>query len=198
MALPEQNLVPTEPRKVLAVVDSQPLQPVPAYDPEETVEGHGLRPYLRLTRILWTLVRFAILLYVNGKGWFKREGESEEARLHKQGAWVRDQFVALGPTFIKIGQSLSTRVDLMPIEYNLELQKLQDEVPSFPNEEAFAIIERELGMPASEVFDRIEGSPIAAASLGQVYRARLYTGETVVIKVQRPHSRTGSTRTSPS
>jgi len=187
MALPEQNLIPREPGAVTEIRDSQLWQPPPSYNPQETVEGHGIKLYLRLLRILWTLSRFALLIYANTRGWFKKEGESEEARLHTQGAWVRDQFIALGPTFIKIGQSLSTRVDLMPVEYNLELQKLQDEVPPFSNEEAFAIIERELGTPASEIFDRIEGTPIAAASLGQVYRASLYTGETVVIKVQRPH-----------
>src|SRR5882724_123609 len=186
MALPEHNLVPIEPQNIAPTKDAQLWQPPPAYDPKETVNGHGLRPYLRLIRIVWTLARFAILLYVHSKGWFKRKDESEEARLHKQGAWVRDRFVALGPTFIKIGQSLSTRVDLMPSEYNLELQKLQDQVPPFSNEEAFAIIEHEMGTPVSEIFDRIEASPIAAASLGQVYRAHLYTGETVVIKVQRP------------
>ena len=186
MALPEQNLVPIEPQNIAPTTDSQLWQPPPSYDPKETVSGHGLRPYLRLVRIVWTLARFALLLYVHSKGWFKRKDESEEARLHKQGAWVRDQFVGLGPTFIKIGQSLSTRVDLMPSEYNLELQKLQDQVPPFSNEEAFEIIQREMGSTVSEIFDQIEPSPIAAASLGQVYRARLYTGETVVIKVQRP------------
>src|SRR5882724_2117568 len=165
MALPEQNLIPIEPQKISPVIDSQLWQPPPSYDSKETIGGHGLKPYLRLLRIVWTLARFAILLYTHSKGWFKRKDESEEARLHKQGAWVRDQFVALGPTFIKIGQSLSTRVDLMPSEYNLELQKLQDQVPPFSNEEAFQIIQHEMGAPVSEIFDQIEPSPIAAASL---------------------------------
>ncbi|MEP7273038.1 MAG: AarF/ABC1/UbiB kinase family protein, partial [Acidobacteriota bacterium] len=92
-----------------------------------------------------------------------------------------------GPTFIKIGQSISTRADLLPLAYIKELSKLQDSVPSFPREEAMATIERELGRPISALYSEIEPEPVAAASLGQVYRARLHTGEQVAVKVQRPH-----------
>jgi len=102
MALPEQNLVPIEPQIVAPAKDSQLWQPPPAYDPKETIDGHGLKPYLRLVRIVWTSPGLQYCSSVHSKGWFKRKDESEEARLHKQGAWVRDRFVALGPTFIKM------------------------------------------------------------------------------------------------
>src|SRR6185436_8636491 len=74
------------------------------------------------------------------------EGSAKkQARLEKQAVWLRESLIALGPTFIKIGQALGTRADLLPLEYVKELQKLQDQVPAFPSSEAFAIIETELG-----------------------------------------------------
>eukprot|EP00188_Purpureofilum_apyrenoidigerum_P002007 Plantae.Rhodophyta-Purpureofilum_apyrenoidigerum.ctg21786.p1 GENE.Plantae.Rhodophyta-Purpureofilum_apyrenoidigerum.ctg21786~~Plantae.Rhodophyta-Purpureofilum_apyrenoidigerum.ctg21786.p1 ORF type:complete len:618 (+),score=137.39 Plantae.Rhodophyta-Purpureofilum_apyrenoidigerum.ctg21786:113-1855(+) len=98
------------------------------------------------------------------------------------------QLVAnLGPAYIKAGQALSSRPDLLPPEYLQELQKLQDRLPPFSNEEAFALIESELGLPLNEAFDRLEPEPVAAASIGQVYKAYLKTGEPVAIKVQRPN-----------
>jgi ubiquinone biosynthesis protein len=92
----------------------------------------------------------------------------------------------LGPTFIKFGQILSTRPDLIPLEYLKELAKLQDEVPSFPYEEACEVIARELGQPPDVVFQSFEKEPFAAASIGQAHRARLPNNEDVVVKVQRP------------
>lgn len=92
----------------------------------------------------------------------------------------------LGPTFIKLGQMLSTRADLMPPEFIEELSKLLDEVPAFPFEQAQEIIAAELKSPPEELFDEIEAQAVAAASIGQVHRARLKDGEEVVIKVQRP------------
>jgi len=93
----------------------------------------------------------------------------------------------LGPTFVKVGQLLSTRPDLMPQSWMKALSRLQDDVEAFPNEEAFAIIERELGAGVDDLFQEISDKPLAAASLGQVYVAKMReTGLEVAVKVQRP------------
>lgn len=94
--------------------------------------------------------------------------------------------VELGPTFVKLGQLLSTRPDLLPHDLVVELNKLQDTVPPFPPEVAIAIIEAELGKPLDQLFKEFCPTPLAAASLGQAHTAVLPTGEHVVVKVQRP------------
>jgi len=99
---------------------------------------------------------------------------------------VRMVMEELGPTFIKLGQILSTRPDLIPVEFIQELSKLQDNVPSFPYPEARQIIESEIGRPLEDIFQHFENTPLAAASIGQVHRAQLKDGEEVVVKVQRP------------
>ncbi|GJM83555.1 hypothetical protein HMSSN139_60510 [Paenibacillus sp. HMSSN-139] len=92
----------------------------------------------------------------------------------------------LGPTFVKVGQLASTRSDLLPEAIIQELVKLQDQVPPFPAEEARGILEAELHQPLAELLQSFEETPLAAASIGQVHRARLITGEPVAIKIQRP------------
>ncbi len=92
----------------------------------------------------------------------------------------------LGPTFIKLGQLLSTRPDVIPHAFVLEFEKLQDNVPSFSFEEALTQIAVELGAPVGQFFAEIDPVPLAAASIAQVHRARLNTGEDVVIKLRRP------------
>ena len=100
---------------------------------------------------------------------------------------LRVQLAELGPSFVKAGQVLANRPDIVRADYMEQLTKLQDDVPPFPNAKAFEIMEQELGRPISEVYSDISSEPIAAASLGQVYRGRLRaTGEEVAIKVQRP------------
>ncbi len=92
----------------------------------------------------------------------------------------------LGPTFVKLGQLLSTRPDVMPRSFVVEFEKLQDSVPSFLFEEALIQIAAELGAPVEQFFAEIDPEPLAAASIAQVHRARLITGEDVVIKLRRP------------
>ncbi|KAJ1494064.1 ABC1 family-domain-containing protein, partial [Baffinella frigidus] len=113
-------------------------------------------------------------------------GSKEELMRPQRAKEFMELIASLGPAFIKAGQALSSRPDLLPPEYLTELVKLQDRVEPFGNEEAFRIIEEQLGMPISEVFDKVEPTPVAAASIGQVYKGYLKTGEAVAIKVQRP------------
>jgi predicted unusual protein kinase regulating ubiquinone biosynthesis (AarF/ABC1/UbiB family) len=128
----------------------------------------------------WRALRYVV---------FRGEDASagKEARLQKQAAWLKRSLLNLGPTFIKIGQTLATRGDLLPLAYVKELMTLQDQVPAFPTREAFARVEAELGRTIEEAYAEIDAEPIASASLGQVYRARLHTGEEVAVKVQRPN-----------
>ena len=113
--------------------------------------------------------------------------DSKAARLETQAVWLSKSLVGLGPTFIKIGQALGTRADLLPLAYVKELATLQDQVPAYSTAEAFARIESELGRSLQECYAEIDSEPVASASLGQVYRARLASGEEVAVKVQRPN-----------
>jgi predicted unusual protein kinase regulating ubiquinone biosynthesis (AarF/ABC1/UbiB family) len=113
--------------------------------------------------------------------------DSKAARLEKQAVWLSGSLISLGPTFIKIGQALGTRADLLPLAYVKELATLQDQVPAFSTAEAFARIESELGRSLQQCYAEIDSEPVASASLGQVYRARLASGEEVAVKVQRPN-----------
>lgn len=135
----------------------------------------------RTVEIFWGIGSFAFKLWLdqlNGRLQLKQKVRAAE---------LRGILTRLGPTFVKIGQGLSTRPDLCPPEYLDELAELQDALPTFPDAEAFACIERELGLPLDSIYSEISPSPIAAASLGQVYKAQLkYSGQIVAVKVQRP------------
>jgi ubiquinone biosynthesis protein len=92
----------------------------------------------------------------------------------------------LGPTYVKMGQIVSSQASVVPVEWEVELEKLQSDVPPFPASEVRAIVEEELGAPPEQLFASFEPEPLAAASTAQVHRATLFSGEQVVVKVQRP------------
>jgi predicted unusual protein kinase regulating ubiquinone biosynthesis (AarF/ABC1/UbiB family) len=157
---------------------------------QERPESHpaiGFKGYLRLLRIFLSFAFFASRLFINRHDWRFRKQTPDEATLHAEGVTLREKLLALGPTFIKIGQTLATRADLLPVEYIQELSHLQDKVPPFPTLEAKAIIEQELQAKIESLFRSFEEEVVAAASLGQVYRAVLQTGQIVAVKVQRPN-----------
>ncbi|HUQ72917.1 MAG TPA: AarF/ABC1/UbiB kinase family protein [Planctomycetaceae bacterium] len=103
-------------------------------------------------------------------------------------ARVRLSLEALGPTFIKFGQVMSTRPDLIPADMIAELQKLQEQVPPFPSEDAVAALQRELGRPLDQLFVRFDRQPLAAGSLAQVHRAWHFDGTPLAIKIRRPNA----------
>jgi predicted unusual protein kinase regulating ubiquinone biosynthesis (AarF/ABC1/UbiB family) len=153
------------------------------YHPETITEYYRRRPLQVIWRtlsILFPLASFAFSL------WWDKIGGKSAKNQKRQAIRLREILTHLGPTYIKIGQALSTRPDLVPSNYLDELTTLQDQLPSFPNEVAHRFIEEELGALPDEIYAEISPKPIAAASLGQVYRARLKTGEKVAVKVQRP------------
>src|SRR3954453_12951153 len=103
-----------------------------------------------------------------------------------RGVRLREALETLGPIFVKFGQVLSTRRDLLPLDIADELAKLQDQVPPFPSEIAVLEIERSLGRPIHELFDSFEQQPVASASIAQVHFATLHDGREVAVKVLRP------------
>ena len=139
---------------------------------------------------IWSFVLTLMFkLWRYNKDWSYSGGVTEAkqaARRKAQAIWIRTTFLDLGPTFIKVGQLFSTRADIFSAEYVEELSKLQDRVPAFSYEQVEGIIEQELGKKVSVLFQDFDPVPLAAASLGQVHKAILYTGESVVVKVQRP------------
>jgi predicted unusual protein kinase regulating ubiquinone biosynthesis (AarF/ABC1/UbiB family) len=132
------------------------------------------------------------LLFVQwsyNKSWAYRGGKTEEKQAKRRRAiaiWIRETFLDLGPTFIKLGQLFSTRADLFPAEYVEELTKLQDKVPAFSYEQVESIIFKDFGRTIPDLYKSFDPIPLAAASLGQVHRAQLHSGEEVVVKAQRP------------
>ena len=144
------------------------------------------RRFIDIWRFVLTLITG---LWLDGKPWSYRGGYTEQKHAYRrktQAIWIRDTFLDLGPTFIKVGQLFSTRADIFPSEYVEELSKLQDRVPAFSYEQVEQIIQEDLGKPIKELFSAFDPIPLAAASLGQVHKAQLRSGEEVAIKIQRP------------
>ncbi|XAR62225.1 Cadmium-transporting ATPase [Bertholletia excelsa] len=142
------------------------------------------RPLILIRRVAQvgaTLGKWFALRYLDSVN------ERSEEMFEVRAAELRKILIQLGPAYIKIAQAISSRADLIPPSYLDELSQLQDRIAPFSNEVAFSTIEQELGLPINELFSEISPEPIAAASLGQVYKARLRrTGQVVAVKVQRP------------
>jgi len=141
---------------------------------------------LRLLRIVSVALRFGLHEFVppGRVRWLLALAGTQ--RGEPRGERLRGALEALGPIFVKFGQMLSTRRDLLPNDLADELAKLQDQVPPFPSAEAAAEIERSLGRPISDVFSSFERDPVASASIAQVHLAVLADGREVAVKVLRP------------
>jgi len=151
----------------------------------------SLRRYLNIARVLSTYGFDQVLetlglsdIAARGKRFFRR-GSVDITRL-SAAERMRLVLEELGPTFVKLGQILSTRPDVIPLAFVHEFEKLQDRVPCFSFEELKGQVERELGGPCEQFFAEIDPEPLAAASIAQVHRARLANGDQVVINVRRP------------
>lgn len=156
------------------------------YNALEIAKYYRRRPWLALWRtmqLVWLFGNF--YLNLQWDNWTNQQ----EANKLKRARELRQVLTRLGPTFIKVGQALSTRPDLIKRDFLDELIKLQDQLPPFDNQTAFNIIETQLGCSVREAYREISPHPVAAASLGQVYQAVLHTGEEVAVKVQRPNLR---------
>jgi predicted unusual protein kinase regulating ubiquinone biosynthesis (AarF/ABC1/UbiB family) len=156
------------------------------YDPVEIAAQYSGR-FLQVVRRILTVLK-PILAFVFGL-WWDKQWRILVKNERRRAVQLRELLTKLGPAYIKIGQALSTRPDLVPPIYLEELTRLQDQLPAFPNEIAYQFIQEELGATPSEIYAEFSSQPIAAASLGQVYKGRLKTGEEVAIKVQRPDLR---------
>ncbi|MDJ0582483.1 AarF/ABC1/UbiB kinase family protein [Crocosphaera sp.] len=198
--MPQSTLPPDTPTAETITIDVQPrhipqghsedLGPISDMSPEswqyrpETINDYYRKrlPQVisRLINVFLLFVRFALGLW-----WDKIRGKNPKEE-RKRAIHLREMLTELGPTYIKVGQALSTRPDLVPPVYLDELTTLQDQLPSFPNEVAYGFIKEELGQNPQSIYAELSDKPIAAASLGQVYKGRLKTGEKVAVKVQRP------------
>jgi predicted unusual protein kinase regulating ubiquinone biosynthesis (AarF/ABC1/UbiB family) len=140
---------------------------------------------VRTIQVLFKLFPSILALRKDRKKWINQEkNQIDSEQFRKNARNVLDTFISLGPVYIKLGQWLSSRADILPQPYLEELSKLQDSVPSAPFDQVKPIIEKELG-PINEKFDEIDPNPISGASLGQVYRGSI-SGQQIVVKVKRP------------
>jgi predicted unusual protein kinase regulating ubiquinone biosynthesis (AarF/ABC1/UbiB family) len=165
-------------------VSQNKLAELRRYNPQAIANYYNQRPWLAIWRalsVIWLFGGFVIGLLLD------RSLGNTEKHSDIRANQLREILTQLGPTFIKVGQALSTRPDLIKKDFLEELIKLQDQLPAFDNDLAMQIVENQLKKPIDELFTEISPRPVAAASLGQVYKAKLYSGETVAVKVQRPN-----------
>ena len=156
------------------------------YDPDELKAYFASRPVAVLQRQAEVASKVSSFLAAVLADW--RLGRLEQ-NSGKRAVWLRTIFEDLGPAYVKIAQALSTRVDILPEAYLKEFQQLQDNVPTFPTEQAHELLESDLGQSVDDLFEEFSERPVASASLGQVYKARLrpqFGGAQVAVKVQRP------------
>tara|TARA_Y100001978_G_scaffold191725_1_gene196105 strand:+ start:145 stop:1998 length:1854 start_codon:yes stop_codon:yes gene_type:complete len=155
------------------------------YDPVTISKIYRKNPQRLLKRLWQTLI--PIFSYMISVGWDKVTGAlKNESQARFRASQLTNLLVKLGPAFVKAGQALSTRPDIIPVVLLEELSQLQDQLPGFDGDEAMALIEKDLNKKTNEVFTKIDKNPISAASLGQVHKAILKDGEIVAVKVQRP------------
>ncbi|PMB04574.1 hypothetical protein CI594_04435, partial [Fischerella thermalis CCMEE 5196] len=182
VSLPAEEIKKPNAALVISTSESEALR----YNPENIATYYSSRPLKVLRRIITVLtpaIRFALGIWWDSKRGIVVKNDRRRA------IQLREILTRLGPAYIKIGQALSTRPDLVPPTYLEELTQLQDKLPPFPNEIAYQFIQEELGAPPQEIYTELSSEPIAAASLGQVYKGKLSTGEEVAVKVQRPDLR---------
>ncbi|MDX2096969.1 MAG: AarF/ABC1/UbiB kinase family protein [Leptolyngbyaceae cyanobacterium bins.59] len=179
----ERELHPVLGKQLKPAYASAPDSEELRYDPNQIAAYYSTQFWRVLGRffsIVWPF--FSLWL---GIQWDRSRG-SLQRNEGKRAAQLRRILTKLGPAYIKIGQALSTRPDLVSPIYLEELTMLQDQLPPFPNEIAYQFIQEELGSHPNEIYAELSPQPIAAASLGQVYKGKLKTGEVVAVKVQRP------------
>jgi len=156
-----------------------------SYDPAAITRIYAGHPQRLLRRLWQTLVPIGLLLLGIGFDWVFQLLKDEQ-RARSRARECAELLVDLGPAFIKAGQALSTRPDIVPPVLLEELAQLQDQLPGFDSDLAMACIEDDLGAPVEEIYESLDRDPISAASLGQVHRGVLKGGQAVAVKVQRP------------
>ncbi|KAI8563856.1 hypothetical protein RHMOL_Rhmol03G0141700 [Rhododendron molle] len=178
----------------LAKLWTKPLPEV--YDPEDVADYFTCRPHvvaLRLLEVFSAFASAAIRIRTSGVKKFYMSSMDKsiggDVAQYGFGLVLKETMLNLGPTFIKVGQSLSTRPDIIGSEISKALSELHDQIPPFPRTLAMEIIEDELGSPVETYFSHLSEEPVAAASFGQVYKGCTVEGINVAVKVQRPNLR---------